>query len=124
MITHLSLGVSDMARATRFYDVALQPLGFARVMEHDGAAGYGPPERPQFWLNAVSAPIAETPGTHVAFLAPSRLAVDEFYAAALAAGGADNGGPGLRPHYHPHYYAAFVIDLDGHCIEAVCHQRP
>jgi catechol 2,3-dioxygenase-like lactoylglutathione lyase family enzyme len=117
MLDHVSLKVADYARSQAFYDAALKPLGVARVMG-DGQhfAGYGD-SHPFFW-------IGQGPGggsAHVAFAAQERATVDAFHAAALAAGGRDNGGPGVRPQYHPAYYGAFVLDPDGHNIEAVCH---
>ncbi|HYD31037.1 MAG TPA: VOC family protein [Azospirillaceae bacterium] len=121
MIDHISLGVSDIERAKAFYDAALAPLGFPRVMDFAHAAGYGA-GRPQFWISVPhKRPAAPGSGTHIAFTASDRGAVDAFYQAALAAGGSDNGAPGLRGHYHPDYYAAFVIDPDGNRVEAVCH---
>jgi catechol 2,3-dioxygenase-like lactoylglutathione lyase family enzyme len=133
LIDHLGLPVSDLARATEFYRTALAPLGYGIVMQvsaaetgHGGAVGFGAPGKaadfqsgkPSFWIGEGE----RFPGhIHVAFVAPSRAAVDAFYRAALAAGGKDNGPPGLRPHYHANYYGAFVLDLDGNNIEAVCH---
>ncbi len=124
MIDHVSLRVSDLQRSRAFYDAALAPLGAAVRMEvsarEAGVAflGYGPPERPVFWI--AQAPPATASG-HVAFVAASRSDVDAFHKAALAAGGRDNGAPGLRAHYHPNYYGAFVLDPDGVNVEAVCH---
>ncbi|HEU0200576.1 MAG TPA: VOC family protein [Burkholderiaceae bacterium] len=120
MLHHLSFGVSDLQHSGAFYDAALGALGYRRVFEDATAIGYGLVDgddklclklRP-----GVNAPGA---GFHVAFAAPSREAVDRFHAAALTVGGKDNGAPGLRPEYGPHYYAAFLIDPDGHQIEAV-----
>jgi catechol 2,3-dioxygenase-like lactoylglutathione lyase family enzyme len=120
MLDHLGLAVSDLGRSQRFYARALAPLGYSVQAEYAGqAVGFGDSERPTFWLGAGKAP--ET-GTHVAFLAPDRATVRRFHAAALEAGGRDNGAPGLRPHYHAHYFGAFVLDPDGHNIEAVCHR--
>ena len=124
MIDHITFGVSDYARSTAFYDAALAPLGLKKLFvvprEHSNgndACGYGD-TRPFFWI----AQDDPTRGKlHIALAARSRAAVDAFHAAALAAGGRDNGAPGLRPHYHPDYYGAFVLDPDGHNIEAVCH---
>lgn len=124
MIDHITFGVSDYARSTAFYDAALAPLGLKQLFvvppEHTGgvdSVGYGD-TRPFFW-------IAEDDATrgklHIALTAKDRATVNAFYAAAIAAGGKDNGGPGVRPHYHPGYYGAFVLDPDGHNIEAVCH---
>jgi catechol 2,3-dioxygenase-like lactoylglutathione lyase family enzyme len=128
MIDHVSLPVADMERARAFYDAALAPLGFARLMNFDAdparaASGYGT-DHPWFWIGGSAAGGAApvSAGSHVAFRAPARAAVDAFHAAALGAGGRDNGAPGLRPNYHPTYYAAFVVDPDGHHVEAVCHQ--
>ena len=124
MIDHVSFAVSDLSAALDFYDTALAALGVARVMQDppDGpplAVGYGAPDNPFFWLHA-DTPVAGS--LHVAFTAPDRAAVDAFHTAALAAGGRDNGAPGLRAHYHATYYAAFVLDLDGNNIEAVTHK--
>lgn len=124
MIDHIGIRVTNFDQAKAFYDRALAPLGASLLMmvplEHTGGVkvgGYGR-ERPAFWLH-------EAEGTgeskHVAFTAHSRGEVDAFYEAALAAGGKSNGAPGLRTHYHPNYYGAFVFDPDGNNIEAVCH---
>lgn len=132
MIDHLSLAVADIARSRAFYDRVMPALGARRMqdMEEEGylASGYGSREgEPVFWVGAARVPGPPPPvpeGQHVALAAPDRAAVDAFYVAAIAAGATDNGGPGLRPHYHPNYYAAFVIDPDGHHLEAVCHLPP
>ena len=124
MLDHITIGVSDFDRSTAFYDQALAPLGIRRLFDvppdrSGGVAvtGYGD-DQPRFWLAGEKT----TSGLlHVAFLAKVRAEVDAFYAAAMGAGGTDNGAPGLRPQYHAHYYAAFVLDPDGHNIEAVCH---
>jgi catechol 2,3-dioxygenase-like lactoylglutathione lyase family enzyme len=125
MLDHIGLTVSDYAQAKAFFDAALSPLGIAVVMEVTAEqtgghahAGYGSDGRPYFWFGNGGAP---TGGVHVAFTAKDRATVDAFYAAAMAAGGRDNGPPGIRAHYHPNYYGAFVLDRDGHNIEAVCH---
>lgn len=126
MLDHLGITVSDYPRSRAFYAQALAPLGHAVVMEvtpdisggYEGC-GFGPPGRPQFWVGVGTGTAGH--GMHIAFTARTRAEVDAFHAAALAAGGRDNGAPGLRPHYHPHYYGAFVIDPDGHNVEAVCH---
>jgi catechol 2,3-dioxygenase-like lactoylglutathione lyase family enzyme len=118
ILDHVGLAVSDFARSRAFYAAALAPLGIREVMQWETHAGYGA-DRPEFWIGEGDA--ATTQRTHVAFIAASRAVVDAFYAAALAAGGTDNGAPGLRAHYHPNYYGAFVHDPDGHNIEAVCH---
>ena len=124
MIDHVSLTVSDYERARAFYLAALKPLGVSALMEVSaeqtgGVASVGLGEdRPVFWLaggEEVSGPM------HLAFTATTRAEVDAFHAAALAAGGRDNGAPGVRPHYHPNYYGAFVLDADGVNVEAVCH---
>jgi catechol 2,3-dioxygenase-like lactoylglutathione lyase family enzyme len=121
MLGHLSFGVFDLDRAIAFYDAALAPLGLTRVWTKTDAAGYGPLGHGDLLaLKKRSAAAPPGPGFHLAFNAPSRAAVDAFHSAALAAGGADNGAPGPRPHYGPAYYAAFVIDPDGYPIEAVC----
>ncbi|WP_227269570.1 VOC family protein [Roseobacter weihaiensis] len=124
MIDHITFGVSDFARSTAFYDQALAPLGVKRLFDvpedHSGGVkvtGYGD-DRPWFWLAEEN---ATTGLMHIALQAKSRADVDAFHAAAIRAGGKDNGAPGLRPHYHADYYAAFVFDTDGHNIEAVCH---
>jgi catechol 2,3-dioxygenase-like lactoylglutathione lyase family enzyme len=125
MIDHTGLQVSDPARSRVFYDKALAPLGYKVLMEVPKeftggkvALGYGVPPKPDFW---VAEGIPNQPRLHIAFRADNRKQVDEFYKAALAAGGKDNGAPGLRPHYHKDYYGAFVLDPDGHNVEAVCH---
>jgi catechol 2,3-dioxygenase-like lactoylglutathione lyase family enzyme len=124
MIDHITFGVSDYARSTAFYDKALAPLGLRQLfkvpVEHTGgvdSVGYGD-TRPFFWIAGEDATRGKL---HIALAAKTRAEVDAFHAAALAAGGTDNGGPGVRPHYHPSYYGAFVLDPDGHNIEAVCH---
>ncbi len=124
VLDHLGFEVSDYSAARAFYDKALAPLGLTAVMEvgpeQTGSisyCGYGV-DRPEFWIGGEK---ALGGAVHVAFTASSRAEVDAFHAAALAAGGRDNGAPGLRPHYHEHYYGAFVLDPDGHNIEAVCH---
>ena len=126
MIDHITFGVSDFARSTAFYDKALAPLGVKRLFtvphEHtDGVdvTGYGD-GRPWFCLAEQDATRGKL---HVALEAETRAEVDAFYAAAIAAGGRDNGPPGPRPHYGPDYYGAFVLDPDGHNLEAVC-RRP
>lgn len=125
MIDHTGVNVSDPARSRAFYDAALAPLGYQMLFqvptEHTGGVivlGYGVPPKPDFWVTEGS---PNVPAIHVALRAESRAQVDAFHRAALAAGGRDNGAPGLRPHYHPDYYGAFVLDPDGHNIEAVCH---
>jgi catechol 2,3-dioxygenase-like lactoylglutathione lyase family enzyme len=120
MLHHSSLGVRDLAHAGAFYDAVLNALGFRRVFEDDTAIGYGV-EDDKDLLCLKLRPNATPPGdgTHLAFAAPSRAAVDAFHAAGLRHGGADNGAAGLRADYGDHYYAAFLVDPDGHRIEAV-----
>lgn len=119
MIDHVTANVTDIDAAKAFYRQALAPLGYTLQMEFPGAAGFGSPEGiPDFWIG--SSP--DRGATHVAFSAKDRATVDAFYEAAMAAGGKDNGAPGLRPHYHETYYAAYVHDSDGNNLEAVCHQ--
>jgi len=118
MIDHTTASVTDIDSAKRFYEQALKPLGYSLLMEFPGVAGFGEGGKPDFWIGARE---GHTP-THVAFAAPDRATVDAFYQAAIAAGGKDNGPPGLREHYHPTYYGAYVHDADGNNIEAVCHR--
>lgn len=121
MLGHISFGVSDLTRSGAFYDATMQALGYARVFGSDRAIGYGAPGSPNDRLLLIQQPGAVMPpsaGFHLAFGAPSREAVDRFHAAALANGGVDEGGPGLRPQYGPDYYAAFVLDPDGYKLEA------
>lgn len=121
MLGHLSFGVDNLDRAAAFYDAILAPLGYVRVWTSPHAVGFGPPGGGDK-LALFARPgqvVAPGPGFHLAFDAPSREAVDVFHAAALAAGGSDDGGPGLRPKYSPTYYAAFVRDPDGYKLEAV-----
>jgi len=121
MLSHLSFGVEDLARAAAFYDRVLAPLGYGRVWASATGVGFGPPgENDKLALFPRPGDAAPPgPGFHLALSAPSRAAVDAFHAAAMAAGGRDEGGPGLRLHYGAAYYAAFVVDLDGHKLEAV-----
>ncbi|WP_029010603.1 VOC family protein [Azospirillum halopraeferens] len=121
MIDHISLPVSDITRARAFYDAVLAAVGYRRMMDFGQSAGYGD-AHPHLWIAVPEQPPAgPAAGVHIAFRAASRDAVDAFHAAALAHGGTDNGAPGLRPVYHPDYYAGFVIDPDGNRLEAVCH---
>jgi catechol 2,3-dioxygenase-like lactoylglutathione lyase family enzyme len=127
MIDHAGIKMSNPAKSRAFYDKALAPLGYRMLMEipteHTGGIvvlGYGEPPKADFWL-AEGQPNDKL---HIAFRAKNRATVDAFFKEALAAGGKDNGGPGPRPHYHEHYYGAFVLDPDGHNIEAVCHDAP
>jgi catechol 2,3-dioxygenase-like lactoylglutathione lyase family enzyme len=121
MIDHLSIGVRDVATAKRFYDAALKPLGYRCLSEGAGSLGYGE-DAVQLWIGAAERPVPpdDKSGLHVCFGAPTRQSVDAFHAAALAAGGRDNGKPGLRSDYGANYYAAFVVDPDGYRIEAYC----
>jgi len=118
MIDHAGVTVRDFAASRRFYMAALAPIGYALLMEFEQHAGFGVAPKPDFWIGE-GAP--NVPPVHVAFKAATRAEVDAFHRAALAAGGRDNGAPGPRPHYHANYYGAFVLDPDGHNIEAVCH---
>jgi catechol 2,3-dioxygenase-like lactoylglutathione lyase family enzyme len=125
VLDHIGIRSGSLEASKRFYDAALLPLGISIIMEvppeltgGPRSIGYGKDRKPFFWVSDGGPNGA---GIHIAFAASSRAQVDAFYAAALQAGGKDNGGPGLRPHYHPNYYAAFVFDPDGINIEAVCH---
>ena len=124
-LDHIGLSVSDFAAAKAFYTAALSPLGISVQMEVSkevtggvDAAGFGAAGKPFFWVAGAG---KATPPLHVAFAASNRAEVDAFYKAAIAAGGKDNGAPGIRAHYHPNYYGAFVLDADGNNVEAVCH---
>lgn len=124
MLDHIGFPVSDLEKSKAFYTAALRPLGIELLVEltaeqtGTGAhAGFGVAPRPYFWIGDHGSPCS---GAHVAFVAASRAQVDQFYQAALRAGGRDNGKPGLRPHYHENYYGAFVFDPEGNNIEAVC----
>jgi catechol 2,3-dioxygenase-like lactoylglutathione lyase family enzyme len=129
MIDHMSIQVGDYEKSKSFYSRALQPLGYSVIMEFSRdehphltspfVCGLGEKGKPDFWLSGTDKP---TSGQHLAFRASSRVAVDAFYKAALEAGALPNGEPGIRAHYHPSYYGAFVIDLNGHNLEAVCHE--
>ncbi len=118
MIDHTGVSVSDVAKSKAFFRAALEPLGYAVIMEWEQYAGFGVPPKPDFWIGQGK---PNVPPIHVAFRAANRKQVDAFYKAAMAAGGRENGPPGLRPHYHANYYGAFVLDPDGNNIEAVCH---
>ncbi|MBM3648292.1 MAG: VOC family protein [Alphaproteobacteria bacterium] len=121
MFDHVSIGVADIARSKKFYDATLTPRGFSCLSVGDGSLGYGG-EAVQLWLGAAKKPVKADidSGLHFCFAAKDRAAVDAFHAAALAAGGRDNGKPGLRADYGPKYYAAFAIDPDGYRLEAYC----
>lgn len=120
MIDHVTLRVHDLAASKAFYAALLAPLGYAVIAEYPEAIGLGVGGKPDLWL----APDPAAAPQHLAFAAPSRGAVDAFHAAGLAAGGRDNGAPGLRVHYHPNYYGAFIDDPSGHHVEAVIHTPP
>lgn len=127
MIDHTGVIVSDFERGKAFYRQTLAAIGYELLMEVTAAqsgskdfAGFGEQGKPDFWL---SGGIPNQPPMHVAFRVQNRAMVDAFYQAAIAAGATNNGPPGLRPHYHAHYYGAFVRDADGHNIEAVCHDE-
>jgi catechol 2,3-dioxygenase-like lactoylglutathione lyase family enzyme len=121
MFDHVSIGVADIARSKKFYDAALKPLGYSRLSDGETSLGYGD-KAVALWLGATTKPVkADTEsGLHFCLVATDRAAVDAFHAAALKAGGTDNGKPGVRTDYGPKYYAAFAIDPDGYRIEAYC----
>jgi len=125
MIDHTGIVVSDFDKSKNFYSKVLSAIGYSLLMEfpasvtgHTDVAGFGEPPKPDFWVSKGS---PNNPPIHVAFHVGTRAQVDAFFKAAITAGGRDNGPPGLRLHYHPNYYGAFVLDPDGHNIEAVCH---
>jgi len=118
IIDHIGFAISDSEKSNDFYTKSLAPLGIVKIMEYDGWSGYGRNGKPEFWFGEALKAIDPM---HIAFSADNRDQVRKFYEAALAAGGKDNGGPGIREEYHANYYGAFVIDPDGHNIEAVCH---
>lgn len=119
LIDHIGFEVSDFDRSKAFYSRCLKPLGFELIVEVDGWAGFGRNDKADLWFGAGESPHQ---AMHIAFVAEDRAMVDAFYQAALAAGGSDNGAPGIRDIYHADYYGAFVIDPDGHNVEAVCHK--
>ena len=119
MIDHAVVRVSDLGKSRRFYVEALAPLGYRVVKQFETFVGLGVGPKPEFWIGRGE---HATAGAHLAFACGSRSGVDSFYACALKAGGRDNGPPGIRAHYHPNYYGAFVLDPDGNNIEAVCHE--
>lgn len=119
LIDHIGIAISDYDRSKQFYSKVLATLDITLVMEVEGWAGFGKDDKAEFWFGPDE--IVQPP-MHIAFLAENREKVDQFYKVAIAAGAKDNGGPGLRPIYHAQYYGAFVIDPDGHNIEAVCHR--
>jgi len=126
-LDHIGINATDYARTKAFYEKALAPLGITLVMEYGKAAGFGRNKKPDFWIGegqtSFQKPehLAHITPVHVCFAARSRAEVDAFYQAAIAAGGRDNGKPGVRAEYHPNYYGAFVIDPDGHNVEAAIH---
>lgn len=127
MIDHTGLTASDFEKSKLFYLKALSPLGYtllaefpASVTGNSDVAGFGIAPKPDFWLASGE---TQKPRVHIAFRAQTRAQVDHFYQAAMASGGRDNGKPGPRPHYHENFYGAFVLDPDGHNIEAVCHEK-
>jgi len=124
MLDHVSLGVTDLGRSRRFYDAALGPLGLVRTLDFEDRGsdyGFAATQLGLEFTITREVGVSSAPGTHVCFRAHDRDAVHAFHAAAIAAGGRDDGAPGLRAHYHGDYYAAFVLDPDGHRVEAVCH---
>lgn len=127
MFDHIGFSVRDLAKSRAFYAAALAPLGIGLVVDGTGEVAFGKAGRAQLWLGSKGAASPgmhlagmHLTGVHLAFAAANRAEVVAFYQAAIAAGGTDNGAPGLRPLYHPHYYGAFVLDPDGHNVEAVC----
>ena len=125
MIDHVSIGVRDIARTQKFYDAVLKPLGYARTSTDDASLGYGKDgTMASLWLLKSDKPVPadNASGLHICFAAPDQKSVDAFHKAAMAAGGKDNGKPGIRKDYSPSYYAAFLTDADGNNIEAVCHK--
>jgi catechol 2,3-dioxygenase-like lactoylglutathione lyase family enzyme len=121
MIDHVSVRVSDFPRLLAFYREALAPIGYQVIMEYPGAVGLGADGKPDLWLMQTDKPLNPT---HFALNVASRPSIDAFHAAGLAAGGSDNGAPGLRLDYHPTYYAAYLHDPEGNNIEVVCHAAP
>jgi catechol 2,3-dioxygenase-like lactoylglutathione lyase family enzyme len=126
MIAHVGILVSDIEKSKRFYTEALKPIGYQMLREYGvtstrpaASAGFGQPPRADLWIYQG---IASKTGVHIAFQVNKRSLVDAFYHAAIAAGGKDNGKPGIRPQYNPNYYGAFVLDPDGNNIEAVCRE--
>src|SRR6516162_2183566 len=121
MISHISIGVLDLAKAGRFYDAALAGLGCKRLYDSAEALGYGA-ESPELWVMKVERPVKadEASGLHMCFDAADRAGVDAFHKAGIKAGGRDNGKPGVRKDYGDNYYAAFVLDPEGYRLEAYC----
>ena len=121
MLDHIMINVQNYESSKAFYQATLAPLGYTLIMEHQGWAGFGVDNKPDRWGFWIQGEAPALPPIHLAFRSDSRAGVRAFYEAALKAGGKDNGPPGLREGYHPHYYGAFIFDPDGHNIEAVCH---
>lgn len=123
MFSHVTLGTNDWARARPFWIAVMEALGHPVLFEHSAGIAFGLPAGPKTFIGPTfdQQPAAPGNGVHVAYLVSNRSAVDAFHAAALAAGGSDEGAPGLRPHYHPNYYGAYVRDPDGNKLQAVCH---
>lgn len=126
VLDHVSLGVGNLERSRLFYEQALRPLGFRLLYESsaEGIVGFGTEKNDDFGIYQSDAEYPPTTSVHVAFMAKNREAVDAFYRAAISAGGRSRIPPGVRPEYHPNYYAAFIFDPDGNNIEAVCHSPP
>ena len=120
IIDHIGFGVADFEKSKRFYTSCLAPLGITLIREEGNTVGFGKNSKAMYWFGPSSDPCKKM---HVAFIAENRSQVDEFYSAALAAGGTANGAPGIRDIYHSDYYGAFVLDPDGHNVEAVCHKH-
>jgi catechol 2,3-dioxygenase-like lactoylglutathione lyase family enzyme len=127
ILDHVGISVRDYAKSKAFYQKALAPLGIEFVMEYGDGGGFGRGGKPEFWIGQgrmafqTDDQIRLITPSHISFIAQSRAEVDTFYRAAIEAGARDNGLPGVRAHYHPNYYGAFVLDLDGHNVEAVSH---
>lgn len=124
MWDHVSIGVRDIAKAKKFYDAVLEPLGFTCLSQGEGSLGYGR-DAVALWIGKSDHPVPANDHSylHFCFIAPTRKSVDDFHRGALKAGGRDNGNPGLRADYGPDYYAAFVVDPDGYRLEAHCHKK-
>lgn len=125
MYSHATLGIDDFARSEPFYDAIMAVLGHPELVRYDAGKGYGTPTGPKLFIGPAfnRDPMSVGNGSHLALIAQDRACVDAFHAAALAHGGTDEGAPGLRPHYHPNYYGAYVRDPEGNKLQAVCHSR-